>query len=48
MTINNSDDALKNCWDPLEPAYDIYGNLKTSGKKVTWSYNNTIKEIEEI
>ena len=29
----------KNCWDPLEPAYDRHGNRKNGEKKVIWSDN---------
>ena len=32
-----TEDESKNCWDPLEPAYDAEGNLKSKLKKVTWA-----------
>lgn len=35
----NTTDDSKNCWDPLEPAYDRHGNRKNGEKKVTWSDN---------
>ena len=32
-----TEEDCKNCWDPLEPAYDAEGNLKSKLKKVTWA-----------
>ena len=32
-----TEEEAKNCWDPLEPAYDAEGNLKSKLKKVTWA-----------
>ena len=37
--ITLSDDNLKNCWDPLQPAYEMDGSLKNKAKKVSWAYN---------
>ena len=42
VVVGDNENVLeesKNCWDPLEPAYDRHGNRKNGEKKVIWSDN---------